>query len=78
MFFCHPQLDWGSSLNQCFWIPDQDGNDIKKLVQKFQMFGRLGFWGLNRYSREIRVKGKGLDKRAFLWYTDLSIYKEFG
>ena len=29
-------------MNQCFWIPGQAGNDIKKLVQKFQVFGRLG------------------------------------
>jgi len=27
VFICHPQLDWGSSLNQRFWIPDQAGND---------------------------------------------------
>ncbi len=38
--FCHPQPDWGSSLNQRFWIPDQAGNDRNKLVQKFQVFGK--------------------------------------
>jgi len=29
---CHPQLDWGSSLNQRFWILGQAGNDKTEVL----------------------------------------------
>jgi len=44
-------------LNQRFWIPDQVGNDIKKIDQKFQMFG-----GLEKEKEKIRNKFLRCDK----------------
>jgi len=42
-------------LNQRFWIPDQVGNDNKKLVQKFQVFGNCEIWKIK--NRKIKKTG---------------------